>query len=190
MCGIGGFVGSFEPFLLDQMNSTQIHRGLNDKGVWYEHEGPVGLAHTCLSIIDLSSSGLQTMKDNDGPGEIVFNELHFRYSEADLGLFASSCENMPNILLETMASGLPIAFSNRVPMPEVLGDAGVYFDLEQPVDVAHALHELIESPPLRAELAQASYQRARQYSWQRCANETVGFLEEVEQYKDSICVAS
>ncbi|MBC7490134.1 MAG: glycosyltransferase, partial [Glaciimonas sp.] len=41
-------------------------------------------------------------------GAIPFNELHLRYAEADLGLFASSCENMPNILLETMASGLPI----------------------------------------------------------------------------------
>jgi glycosyltransferase involved in cell wall biosynthesis len=55
-------------------------------------------------------------------GAIPFNELHLCYSQADLGLFASSCENMPNILLETMASGLPIACSNRGPMPEVLGN--------------------------------------------------------------------
>ncbi len=116
-------------------------------------------------------------------GAVPFNELHHHYARADLGLFASSCENMPNILLETMASGLPIACSNLGPMPEVLGDAGVYFDPEQPEEIAHALRELIESPQLRTELAQASYQRAQQFSWQRCADETFGFLVAVTHQK-------
>ena len=109
-------------------------------------------------------------------GSIPFNELHYRYAEADLGVFASSCENMPNILLETMASGLPIACSNKGPMPEVLGEAGVYFSPEQPESIAHAMRELIETPLLRTELARASYECAQQYSWQRCADETFGFL--------------
>lgn len=117
-------------------------------------------------------------------GAIPFEALHQYYAEADAGLFASSCENMPNILLETMASGLPVACSNRGPMPEVLGDTGVYFDPEQPRDIARALRELIDSPQLRTELAQASHRRAQQFSWQRCADETFGFLVEVaRQYK-------
>jgi glycosyltransferase involved in cell wall biosynthesis len=114
-------------------------------------------------------------------GAIPFNELHLRYAEADLGLFASSCENMPNILLETMASGLPIACSNRGPMPEVLGQAGVFFNPEQPKDIARALRELIESPQTRTELARASYERVQGYSWQRCADETCRFLVRVVQ---------
>jgi len=112
-------------------------------------------------------------------GAIPFDELHLHYAQADLGLFASSCENMPNILLETMASGLPVACSNRGPMPEVLGDAGAYFDPEKPEDIARALRTLIESPQLRAELAQASYQQAQQYSWQRCADETFNYLSRI-----------
>lgn len=116
-------------------------------------------------------------------GAIPFNELHLRYAEADLGLFASSCENMPNILLETMASGLPIACSNRGPMPEVLGQAGVFFNPEQPEDIARALRELIESPQTRTKLARASYERVQQYSWQRCAEETFRFLVEVIQQR-------
>ncbi len=109
-------------------------------------------------------------------GAIPFNELHIRYAEADLGLFASSCENMPNILLETMASGLPIACSNRGPMPEVLGQAGVFFNPEQPEDIARALRELLESPENRTKFARASYERVQEYSWERCANETFQFL--------------
>lgn len=112
-------------------------------------------------------------------GTIPFNDLHLRYAQADLGLFASSCENMPNILLETMASGLPIVCSNRGPMPEVLGEAGVYFDPEKSADMARALRELITSPELRSELAQLSYQRVQHYSWERCANETFEFIAQV-----------
>ena len=112
-------------------------------------------------------------------GAIPFNELHHRYAEADLGLFASSCENLPNILIETMAAGLPIACSNRGPMPEVLGDAGLYFDPEQPQQIADILLKLIESPDLRAELAVKSFQRVQQYSWQRCADETFSFLAHI-----------
>lgn len=114
-------------------------------------------------------------------GAIAFEALHHHYAQADLGLFASSCENMPNILLETMASGLPIACSNRGPMPEVLGKAGVFFDPEQPIDIARALRELIVSPELRTKLAQESYECAQKYSWQRCANETFQFLNAVKQ---------
>ena len=122
-------------------------------------------------------------------GAIPFNELHLRYAKADLGLFASSCENMPNILLETMASGLPIACSNRGPMPEVLGQAGVFFNPEQPEDIARVLRELIESPQTRTKLARASYERVQEYSWQRCADETCRFLVGVVQQrkKKGIC---
>jgi glycosyltransferase involved in cell wall biosynthesis len=117
-------------------------------------------------------------------GAIPFNELHLRYAQADLGLFASSCENMPNILLETMASGLPIACSNRGPMPEVLGNGGVYFDPENTRDITTALRKLIASPQLRMELAQVSYQNSKKYSWQHCGVSTFQFLAScAQQYK-------
>jgi glycosyltransferase involved in cell wall biosynthesis len=109
-------------------------------------------------------------------GPIPYGELHTRYGVADLCLFASSCENMPNILLEAMASGLPIACSNRGPMPELLGDAGVYFDPENPDDIARAVRELIASPGLRSALAEVSFKHVQAYSWQRCADETLHFL--------------
>lgn len=109
-------------------------------------------------------------------GSIPFEKLHEYYLNADVGVFASSCENMPNILIETMASGLPIACSNAGPMPEVLGDAGAYFDPESPQDVARALRNLITSSKLRAKLATSSYQRALQFSWKRCAAQTFEFL--------------
>lgn len=114
-------------------------------------------------------------------GEIPHDELHKLYVTADINVFASSCENMPNILLEGMASGLPIACSNRGPMTEVLGDAGIYFDPESVKEIAAALQTLYEHPDLRNTLAQRAYDKACNYSWRQCAHATFEFLsEEVE----------
>lgn len=112
-------------------------------------------------------------------GPITFEQLHAAYAEADAFVFASSCENLPNILLEAMAAGLPIACSNRGPMPEVLGDAGVYFDPEQPAEIARAIECLYADPTLRALLAEKAQQRARDYTWPRCAHETLTFIASV-----------
>ena len=109
-------------------------------------------------------------------GAVPYRELHVRYAQADVCLFASSCENLPNILLEGMASGLPIACSNLGPMPEVLGDAGVYFNPESVRDIARALRDLIGLPELRTRMAKMSFERAQAYSWKRCAHETLQFL--------------
>ena len=117
-------------------------------------------------------------------GAVKFDELHLRYAEADLGLFASSCENMPNILLEMMASGLPIACSNRGPMPEILGPEGVYFDPEKSTDVAQAIFALISSPQLRAQVANINYRNAKKYSWNNCAMDTFGFFSDIVNFSN------
>jgi glycosyltransferase involved in cell wall biosynthesis len=88
---------------------------------------------------------------------------------------------MPNILVENMAAGLPIACSNMGPMLELLGNSGVYFDPCDAEDIACALRKLINSADLRSHLAQLAYERAQQYSWKRCADETFGFLTRVAQ---------
>ena len=112
-------------------------------------------------------------------GPVSHEQLARHYVEADGFVFASSCENMPIILLEAMAAGLPIACSDRVPMPEVLGDAGVYFDPERPEAIASALRQLILDPELRAKLARDAWETSLRYTWSRCANETFRFLASV-----------
>ena len=114
-------------------------------------------------------------------GPSLHSELPQLYAGADLCLFASSCENMPNILLEGMAAGLPVACSNRGPMPEVLADGGAYFDPEDAQDIAHAVRTLIESEELRARLARRSNERARQFTWERCAADTLEFVAQVAE---------
>lgn len=97
-------------------------------------------------------------------------------AQSDIYIFASSCENMPVTLIEGMAMGLPIACSDRGPMPEVLLDGGVYFDPEKVDSVVNALEMLISSPSLRDAVSMRAKELAEQYTWQRCADETFAFI--------------
>ena len=109
-------------------------------------------------------------------GAVDYQELHSLYAKAHVGIFASSCENMPNILLEMMAAGLPILSSDRGPMPEILGDAGLYFNPEKPESLSKALLELLATEEEMSAFARAAHQKAKAFSWQRCAESTFKFI--------------
>jgi glycosyltransferase involved in cell wall biosynthesis len=109
-------------------------------------------------------------------GPVAYSELPGFYHRADAFVFASSCENLPNILLEAMAAGLPIASSSRSVMPEVLGEAGVYFDPESDDSMNQALKKLLDDPRLRARLADSARLRISEWTWSRCADTTFAFL--------------
>ncbi len=102
--------------------------------------------------------------------------LHEVYHAADGFVFASTCENLPIILLEAMAAGLPIACSSRQPMVGILGDGGVYFDPERPDEIAEVLRGFLECPARRESCARAAHRQAQSYSWERCARETLDFV--------------
>ena len=114
-------------------------------------------------------------------GVIPHESLQDYYSDADIGVFASSCENMPNILLENMAAGLPIACSEMAPMPEILGEAGEYFNPLKDSDIAEALRRLIDSKALRTKYAKLANKAAKEYSWEKCANQTFDYLSKVSK---------
>lgn len=107
---------------------------------------------------------------------IPFEELHEIYKKADLFIFASSCENLPNILIEAMAAGLPIISSDRGPMPETLGEEGIYFNPENLESIKYAIVQVVSNKNLRTQLAHAAWVRAQQYSWDTCARRTFDFI--------------
>lgn len=109
-------------------------------------------------------------------GEVRHDALADLYRRADGFVFASTCENMPNILMEAMAAGLPIVCSNHPPMPDILGDGGLYFDAEDVEDVARVVRQVVSDAALRAAKARRASEIASAYSWERCSDETLSFL--------------
>lgn len=118
-------------------------------------------------------------------GSVSYQDLHAHYHGADGFIFATSCENLPNILIEAMSASLPIACSRMGPMPEVLGDGGLYFDPVNPADIAEVLHRMFRDPVLRARCGRIAAERSSGYSWARCADETFAFLAEVARNSGS-----
>ena len=111
--------------------------------------------------------------------KIPYEELPQYYRDADIFVFASSCETFGMIVLEAMASGVPIACSSMSSMKEILGDTGLYFDPLEPASIATSLEQYISNPALREEMARRSWERSGQYSWERCAGETFTYFKQV-----------
>ena len=130
----------------------------------------------------------ETIKRLDPQKEYIFqdsflpnNDLPDRILSADVFVFASSCENMPNTLLEGMALGMPIASSNRGPMPEVLEDGGIYFDPEKVEEIQDAIKEIILNEEKRTYIMGRAFEISQKYSWRRCSDETFKFLADTIQ---------
>lgn len=114
-------------------------------------------------------------------GAIPYQTLEQAYQEADLGIFASSCETFGMIVLEKMAVGLPLACSQRSSMQEILREGGVYFDPLNPQSIAQAIEQYLLSPALREQKRDIAKALAKTYSWEGCAQRTIAFMHQVAQ---------
>lgn len=108
--------------------------------------------------------------------DVKLGEVQKHYINNDMFIFTSTCENMPNILIEAMASGLPICCSNFPPMPEFLEDAGVYIDPLNVNQIALTIEKLLLNPQLRTSISEKSYSLSKKFSWDKCTDETFNFL--------------
>ncbi len=107
------------------------------------------------------------------------NKIPYYISKSDIFIFASSCENMPITLMEGMASKIPIACSNRGPMPEVLCDGGLYFDPENPNSIEIAIEKILLNKELRFEITNKAYHISKKYTWEACANQTLEYVNDI-----------
>ena len=74
--------------------------------------------------------------------------------------------------LEAMAAGVPVAVARAASLPEVCGDAALYFDPSNTEDIANSLLDLSNHPELRQRLVAAGRERARLFTWASCASRT------------------
>lgn len=114
-------------------------------------------------------------------GEVQYQELHHYYHNADFGIFLSSCENLPIILLEMMAAGLPIISSDMGPMPEVLGDSAYYCDPECELSILNALAAALNNKAQCEQFSADVINKSQEYSWETCAMGTVEFLRSLSK---------
>ena len=82
-------------------------------------------------------------------------------------------------VLEAMACGTPVIISNRGSLPEIAGQAALVVDPDDAAELGSALARVWRDPGLRAALRHKGLARAAEFSWERCARETLDVYKRV-----------
>lgn len=101
------------------------------------------------------------------------NVLGVYYQNAAAFVYPSLYEGFGIPPLEAMALGCPVVCSNSSSVPEVVGDAGEYFDPEHIESIRASIESVLQSSERRAELIRKGFKKCAEYSWDRCASETL-----------------
>ena len=76
-------------------------------------------------------------------------------------------------LLEAMACGIPVIVSDRASLPEVVGDAGILVEAMDAEAITGQMQRLIDDSGFHRQQSEAGLQCARQFTWRRCALQTM-----------------
>jgi glycosyltransferase involved in cell wall biosynthesis len=117
-------------------------------------------------------------------GFVETDELEGLYAAATCFVLPSHNEGFGLPVLEAMGRGAAVACSSASALPEVGGDAALYFDPSEPAQIAATLRELLDSPELRTRLRAAGRARVRALSWRATAEGTL------ESYRRALAGAS
>jgi glycosyltransferase involved in cell wall biosynthesis len=101
------------------------------------------------------------------------NMLAVHYQNAAAFVYPSLYEGFGIPPLEAMALGCPVVCSKSSSIPEVVGDAGEYFDPQHIESIRASLESVLQSSERRAELIRKGFKKCAEYSWDRCASETL-----------------
>ncbi len=128
--------------------------------------------------------GLNEQREKSGLGErVVFlghapdGDLPPLYRGAELFVFPSLYEGFGLPPLEAMSYGVPVAVSRRSSLPEVVGEAGVYFDPENAQDMADQMLRVLNDQNLRDDLRRRGPERAKEFTWRKTAQATWAVFE-------------
>lgn len=139
-----------------------------------------GLHLVCLGETNLPEAGpvaelvasLGLQDQVHMPGAVPYLALPAWYQHARAIVFASSCENCPNILLESLGAGRPVVCSDVMPMPEFGGPGIEYFNPREPASLQAALERVLTDPAHAARVGQAALERSTRYDWRETAAQT------------------
>ncbi len=116
-------------------------------------------------------------------GYVPLEDLPALYSGAKAFLFPSLFEGFGLPILEAMACGCPVLTSNVSSMPEVGGKAALYVDPYSVDEITKGILNLYQNSHLTDQMRLKGFDRIKNFSWQKCAKETLEVLQKVSNDK-------
>lgn len=119
------------------------------------------------------------VRELDLEQEVVFtgraghDDLHLLYTGAEVFAFPTLAEGFGLPPLEAMACGTPVVASRAGSVPEVLGEAALFFDPERPEEIAEALHQCLSDERQRSEMTRKGLLQAASFTWENAARRTL-----------------
>lgn len=170
-------VGSFEP---RKNIGTLVRAYMNLPGSIKKHHslviaGGKGWLNTDIDAL-IASQDPSTIRRI---GYVDEKDLPGLYSAAAVFVYPSLYEGFGLPILEAMSCGAPVITSNTSSMPEISGDAALFFDPTDAQQLTTLLREVLENESLRKELSRKGMERAGHFSWEKTARETLKIYEEL-----------
>lgn len=109
-------------------------------------------------------------------GSISFEERALLYQHARIFVYPSLYEGFGLPILEAFSAGVPVICANNSSLPEVAGDAAIFFDATQSDELTEKLLSLWENTSQRSILIQKGRERCKTFSWDTCARETAEWI--------------
>ena len=113
-------------------------------------------------------------------GFVSNEDLNFLYNKASFLLIPSIYEGFGLPVLEAMQSGCPVVTSQEGSLKEVAGDAAFFVDPFSVDSISRAVSKLMEDMKLKEELVKKGLKRAKEFSWEKTAGETIRIYERVD----------
>jgi glycosyltransferase involved in cell wall biosynthesis len=107
-------------------------------------------------------------------------EIPALYNLADCFVYPSLYEGFGLCLVEAMAAGCPVVAASTGALPEIAQDAALLVDPQNYHEMKEAIWKVISDTSLRQDLIQGGLLRAKDFTWERCAEETLKLFYEVE----------
>ncbi len=108
-------------------------------------------------------------------------DLPLLYSTADALVLPSFCEGFGLPALEAMACGTPVIGSETTSLPEVVGDAGLFFHPNDTAQLAAHLQTLQENNHLKEQLSEKALRRAQQFTWEKAARTVLRVMKNLTE---------
>jgi glycosyltransferase involved in cell wall biosynthesis len=106
-------------------------------------------------------------------------ELSFAYSNAKAFIFPSKYEGFGIPILEAFNCRCPIVLANASCFPEIAQDAAIYFEPDNSQELSQKVRDVINNNALRGELINKGTERAKYFSWEKAAKETLEYYKTV-----------